>query len=253
MELGNVGAVVTGAGSGLGAATAQALAARGARVALLDRNRDAAEAVAQTLAGRGLGVGCDVTDPASVEQALQAAAAQHGPARVLVNCAGINAPGRAVGRKGPMPLERFAQVVQVNLIGTFNVVRLFATAASGLSTLAHGERAVIVNTASIAAFDGQLGQAAYSASKGGVVAMTLPLAREFAELGIRVNAIAPGLFATPMMTELPEDVQTALASSVPFPRRLGLPSEYASLVLQLCENPMFNGETIRLDGALRMQ
>jgi NAD(P)-dependent dehydrogenase (short-subunit alcohol dehydrogenase family) len=211
----------------------------------------AARAVAEGIGG--LAFACDVRDAGSVEAALQAASERHEVARVLVNCAGVNSPGRAVGRKGPLPLEKFAHVVAVNLIGTFNTVRLFAAAASALPPLLHGERAVIVNTASIAAFDGQVGQAAYSASKGGVVAMTLPLAREFADLGIRINAIAPGLFQTPMMTELPEEVQASLAASVPFPRRLGLPSEYASLVLQLCENPMFNGETIRLDGALRMR
>jgi NAD(P)-dependent dehydrogenase (short-subunit alcohol dehydrogenase family) len=251
MDIENVAAIVTGGGSGLGAATARALSEAGAKVTILDRNADAAEAVANQIGG--MAQVCDISDGPSVEAALRYASAGHGPARVLINCAGINNPGRVVGRKGVLPLDTFASVVRVNLIGTFNTVRLFAAGAIGLPPLADGERAVIVNTASIAAFDGQIGQAAYSASKGGVVAMTLPLAREFAEHGIRINAIAPGLFETPMMTELPQEIQASLAASVPFPRRLGLPGEYAKLVLHICENAMLNGETIRLDGALRMR
>ncbi len=243
-------AVVTGGGSGLGEATATALAAAGARVAVLDRNAAAAAGVAARIGG--VAFACDVTEAASAEAALAAAAAAHGPARLLVNCAGIATAGRIVGREGPLALEAFAAVVQVNLIGTFNLLRLAAAAMAGLAPLDDGERGVVVNTASVAAFDGQVGQAAYAASKAGVVGLTLPAARELARHGIRVVTIAPGLFATPMMAALPAEVQASLGASVPFPSRLGAPAEFAALVLHIAQNRMLNGETIRLDGALRM-
>ncbi|MBN9507895.1 MAG: SDR family NAD(P)-dependent oxidoreductase [Alphaproteobacteria bacterium] len=250
MQVTGMAAVVTGGGSGLGAATAAALATAGARVAVLDRNEAAAAGVAERIGG--VAVACDVTDAASAEAALAAAAAAQGPARMLVNCAGIATAGRIVGREGPLALEAFAAVVQVNLIGTFNLLRLAAAAMAGLAPLDDGERGVVVNTASVAAFDGQVGQAAYAASKAGVVGLTLPAARELARHGIRVVTIAPGLFATPMMAGLPVEVQASLGASVPFPARLGSPEEFASLVLHIAQNRMLNGETIRLDGALRM-
>ncbi|HZS82786.1 MAG TPA: SDR family NAD(P)-dependent oxidoreductase [Stellaceae bacterium] len=251
MELKGQAALVTGAGSGLGAATARALAAAGAKVALLDINEDAASKVAAAIGGKA--VRCNVADAASGEAALAAARAAHGPARILVNCAGIGPAQRIVGRDGPMPLDAFRQVIEVNLIGSFNMMRLAAAEMAGLDQLADGERGVIVSTASVAAYEGQIGQAAYSASKGGIVALTLPAAREFARSGIRVNTIAPGLFATPLLLGMPQAVQDGLAASVPFPTRFGKPEEYAALVLHIISNPMLNGETIRLDGALRMQ
>jgi NAD(P)-dependent dehydrogenase (short-subunit alcohol dehydrogenase family) len=250
MQVTGMAAVVTGGGSGLGAATAAALATAGARVAVLDRNEAAAAGVAQRIGGAAFA--CDVTEAASAEAALAAAAAAHGPARLLVNCAGIATAGRIVGREGPLALEAFAAVVQVNLIGTFNLLRLAAAAMAGLAPLDDGERGVVVNTASVAAYDGQVGQAAYAASKAGVVGLTLPAARELARHGIRVVTIAPGLFATPMMAALPAEVQASLGASVPFPSRLGAPAEFAALVLHIAQNRMLNGETIRLDGALRM-
>jgi NAD(P)-dependent dehydrogenase (short-subunit alcohol dehydrogenase family) len=195
---------------------------------------------------------CDVTSGDSASAAVAAAEARHGIARILVNCAGVGTPGRAVGRNGPLPLEQFAQVIAINLIGTFNLVRLVAHRLQQAPAFADGQRGVIVNTASVAAFDGQIGQPAYAASKGGVAAMTLPLAREFASHGIRVVTIAPGLFHTPMMAGLPEEVQASLGQSVPFPARLGRADEYAALVRHIIDNAMLNGETIRLDGALRM-
>jgi NAD(P)-dependent dehydrogenase (short-subunit alcohol dehydrogenase family) len=197
-------------------------------------------------------VACDVGDAEAAEHALAQAHSAHGPASILVNCAGIAAGRRIVGRDGPMPLAEFEQVIRVNLIGTFNLLRLAAAAMMALEPSADGERGVIVNTASVAAFDGQIGQSAYAASKGGVAALTLPAAREFARHGIRVVTIAPGIFETPMLLGLPEAVQQSLAESVPFPKRLGRPEEYASLVRHILDNPMLNGETIRLDGALRM-
>ena len=195
---------------------------------------------------------CDVTDPDGVAAALEEAARRHGPARILVNCAGIGTPRRMLGRDGPMPLDAFDRIVRVNLIGTFNVTRLATAAMTGLEPLAGGERGVVISTASIAAFEGQVGQAAYAASKGGIVALTLPLARELAQFGIRVMTIAPGVFETPLLGELPDDVKESLASSIPFPRRLGSPFDYADLVVTICTNAYLNGETIRLDGALRM-
>ncbi|MBP2316650.1 SDR family NAD(P)-dependent oxidoreductase [Azospirillum soli] len=251
MILTNQPAIVTGAASGLGAATARALAAAGARVALLDLSAERLAPLAEDIGA--LAVSCDVSDAGSAEWALTAAAREHGPARILVNCAGIAPAGRIVGREGPLPLEDFARVVQVNLIGTFNMMRLAAAAMAALEPLDDDERGVIVNTASIAAYEGQIGQAAYAASKGGVAALTLPAARELARHGIRVVTIAPGLFGTPMVTAIPQDVQDAITATIPFPRRFGKPEEYARMALSIVENPMVNGSVIRLDGALRLQ
>jgi NAD(P)-dependent dehydrogenase (short-subunit alcohol dehydrogenase family) len=251
MDISGVAALVSGGASGLGRATAAALAGAGAKVALLDVNGAAAEAAAKELGG--IGLACDVTSAAATEAAVAAARDVHGPARIVVNCAGIGRAGRIVDRDGKAtPLEQFQQVIAVNLIGSFNLLRLAAADMAGLDPLADGERGVILMTASIAAYDGQIGQAAYSASKGGIVALTLPAARELARYGIRVAAIAPGVFATPMLAGLPEAAQTSLAAGVPFPQRLGHPDEYAALALHICRNTMINGEVIRLDGALRM-
>jgi NAD(P)-dependent dehydrogenase (short-subunit alcohol dehydrogenase family) len=243
-------AIVTGGGSGLGEATARALAARGAKVALLDLGIDAADKVAAAIGG--LALKCDVAGAEDAERAVAAIAERLGPPRILVNCAGIAIALKTVGKDGPHPLDRFRKVVEVNLIGTFNMIRLFADRAEKLDPLDGGERGVVVNTASVAAFDGQIGQAAYSASKGGVVGMTLPIARDLARSGIRVVTIAPGIFRTPMLAGLPEEAQVSLGQQVPFPPRLGDPSEYAALALHIVENQMLNGETIRLDGAIRM-
>jgi NAD(P)-dependent dehydrogenase (short-subunit alcohol dehydrogenase family) len=251
MNLAGVAAIVTGGGSGLGRATAEGFAAKGARVAVVDRDAEAAEAVAKAIGG--LAAPCDVADAAAAEAAIAKAAAAHGPARVLVNCAGIGAAKRVVGRDGPQPLADFETVIRVNLVGTFNMIRLAAAAMAKLAPLEGGERGVIVSTASIAAYEGQIGQAAYSASKGGVVAMTLPIARELAQFGVRVNAIAPGLFLTPMLRALPQAAQDSLGRSVPYPARLGEPREYAALAAHIVENAYLNGETIRIDGALRLQ
>ena len=249
MRLSGVAAIVTGGGSGLGRATAEALAAKGARVAVFDLNPAAADEAARAIGGVAL-VG-DVADEASASAAIRKAEAAHGAARVLVNCAGIGVAKRVLGREGPQPLPDFEKVIRVNLIGSFNMIRLAAAGMSALEPV-EGERGVIISTASIAAYDGQIGQAAYSASKGGVVAMTLPIAREFAQFGIRVNAIAPGVFMTPMMSGLPQPAQDSLGASVPFPARLGQPAEYAALAIHIIENGYINGETIRIDGALRM-
>lgn len=242
-------ALVTGGGSGLGAATARALAVAGATVAVLDINAESARKVAAEIGG--LAIACDVSEAASAEAAVGAAKAL-GAARILVNCAGIGTAGRIVGRDGPMSLAAFKRVIDVNLVGSFNMMRLAAAGMQALAPLEDGERGVIISTASIAAYEGQIGQAAYAASKGGIVALTLPAAREFARFGIRVNTIAPGLFLTPLMDTLPPDIQHSLGTSVPFPARLGKPEEYAKLVLDIIANPMLNGETIRLDGALRL-
>ncbi|HET9019080.1 MAG TPA: SDR family NAD(P)-dependent oxidoreductase [Acetobacteraceae bacterium] len=250
MELTGHAAIVTGGGSGLGAATAERLAAEGCRVTVLDRDTERARAVAARIGG--LALTCDVSDAASAERAVAEAAAAHGAARILVNCAGVGTPGRIVGREGPLPLEAFERVIRVNLIGTFNLLRLAAARMSTLDPLAGGERGVIVNTASVAAFDGQIGQAAYAASKGGVASLTLPAARELARFGVRVLTIAPGLFKTPMFETLPEDVQRSLGESVPFPQRLGRPEEFAAMVVTCATSTYLNGETIRLDGSLRM-
>jgi len=243
-------ALVTGGGSGLGAATAIKLAARGAKVALLDVNVEAAKAVAAKIGG--IAIACDVTDDKATVAAIAEAHAAHGAARILVNCAGVGPAKRIVGRDGPMPLADFERVIRVNLIGTFNAMRLAAADMQGLEPMDDGERGVIISTASVAAYEGQVGQAAYAASKGGVVALTLPAARELSQFGIRVNAIAPGIFSTPMLAALPEDTQKSLAVSVPFPKLLGRPEQYADLALHIVENRYLNGETIRLDGALRM-
>lgn len=250
MDVRGQAALVTGGGSGLGAATCEALAEAGAKVAVLDRNEAGARAVAARIGG--LAAVCDVADAASAEAAVMQASAAHGPARLLVNCAGVGTAGRIVGRDGPLALGAFEQVIRVNLIGTFNMLRLAAAAMVGLDPLEDAERGVIVNTASVAAYEGQIGQAAYAASKAGVVGLTLPAARELARAGVRVMTIAPGLIETPMFNGLPDEVRQGLAASVPYPSRLGQPTEYAGLVLHIVANRFLNGETIRLDGALRM-
>lgn len=249
MDIKGHGAIVTGAASGLGAATARALAAAGAKVALLDVNDRVEQTAKET---GGVAVICDVGDAASGEAAVKKANEAIGGVRVLVNCAGIGPAKRIVGKEGPMALADYERVIRVNLIGTFNMMRLAAHAMQQLPPLADGERGVIVSTASIAAFEGQIGQSAYASSKGGVAALTLPAAREFAQFGIRVLAIAPGIFHTPMLMGLPQESQDSLGASVPFPKRLGEPREYAALVLHCIHNTYLNGEVIRLDGALRM-
>lgn len=251
MDVNGIPAIVTGGASGLGLATGRALAAAGAKVALLDLNEAAAQAAAEGIGG--VAAGCDVSDAASAEAAVRQAAERHGPARILVNCAGVAPAARIVGRSGAASLEAYARVIQVNLVGTFNMMRLVAAGALPLDPLEGGERGVMILTASVAAYEGQVGQAAYASSKAGVIGLTLPAAREFAPAGIRVCSIAPGLFETPMMRGLPQDVQDSLGASVPFPSRLGRPEEFAQLVLAIVANPMLNGETIRLDGAIRMQ
>lgn len=251
MQIQGQAALVTGGASGLGEATARALAAQGAKVAVLDRNAELAEKVASEIGG--VACPCDITDPASVQAAIDKAAAAHGPARILMNVAGIGSAKRVVQRDGSAaPLEDFVRVVNINLIGTYNVSRLFAAACSKLDMLDNGERGVMMFTASVAAFDGQVGQQAYSASKAGLAGMTLPMARDLAQHAIRVCTVAPGLFATPLMKELPEAVQQSLAASIPFPPRLGKPEEFAELACHIVTNGHLNGEVIRLDGALRM-
>ena len=250
MEIKGQAAIVSGGASGLGRATARALAEAGLKVAILDVNEAAAAEVAREISG--FAIGADVSDESSVQAAFVAARERHGRARIAVNCAGVGTAGRIVGRDGPMSLDAFRRVIEINLIGSFNVMRLAAAEMSTLDPLEDGERGIIISTASVAAYEGQIGQAAYSASKGGIVSLTLPAARELARYGVRVVAIAPGIFETPMLQGLPPNVQESLAASVPFPNRLGRPAEYAALVLHLCRNPMINGEVIRLDGALRM-
>jgi NAD(P)-dependent dehydrogenase (short-subunit alcohol dehydrogenase family) len=250
MQLKDQAAIVTGGASGLGAATARRLASLGAKVAVCDLNTKLAESVAAEI--KGVAVTCNVADAASAEAAVAAAEKAHGPARVLVNCAGIGVAKRVIGKEGPMPFADFDRVIQVNLNGTFNMIRLATSAMSKLEPLATGERGVVINTASVAAYDGQIGQAAYSASKGGIVGMTLPIARELAQFGIRVLTIAPGLFLTPLLANLPQEAQDSLAAAIPFPRRLGQADEFASLALHMIENSYLNGEVVRLDGALRM-
>lgn len=251
MKIEGKAALVTGGGSGLGEATARELARLGAKVAVLDLNLENARKVAQDIGG--IAIQADVSNGPSMESALAEAAAAHGPARILMQIAGIGTAKRVIGKDGsPAPLEDFVKVVNVNLVGSYNAARLFAAAAAKLEPMEDGERGVMVFTASVAAFDGQVGQQAYSASKGGVVGMTLPMARDLAQHGIRVCTIAPGLFATPLMRTLPEPVQQSLAASIPFPSRLGKPEEFAELACHIVTNGHLNGEVIRLDGALRM-
>ena len=250
MDVRNHAALVTGGASGLGAEAARALARQGAKVALFDVNLEAAQGLAKEIGG--VAVRCDVSDARSAEDAVTRAREVHGPARILVSAAGIGVAKRMIGKTGPMALEEFSRVIAVNLIGTFNVMRLAAADMTALEPLADGERGVIVCTASVAAYEGQIGQIAYSASKGGIVAMTLPAARELAQFGVRVVTIAPGLFLTPLLQNLPPEAQESLAASIPFPRRLGQPGEFAGLVLHIVGNLALNGEVIRLDGALRL-
>ena len=251
MQIKGQAALVTGGGSGLGEATARELARLGAKVAVLDVNLDNAKKVAADIGG--IALQADVTSGPSMEAALAEAAAAHGPARILMQIAGIGTAKRVIGKDGnAASLEDFAKVVNVNLIGTYNAARLFAAACAKLEPMEDGERGVMVFTASVAAFDGQVGQQAYSASKAGVAGMTLPMARDLAQHGIRVCTIAPGLFATPLLKELPEPVQESLAKSIPFPQRLGKPEEFAQLAAHIVSNGHLNGEVIRLDGALRM-
>lgn len=252
MDVKGLAAVVTGGASGLGAATAKRLAEAGAKVTVLDMKAEAAEAMGKELGG--LGLACDVGDAEAAEAAMAKAKAAHGPCRVLVNCAGIAPAKRVVGREGAMALKDFETVIRVNLIGSFNLLRLAAAEMAAAEPLnADGERGVIVSTASVAAFEGQVGQAAYSASKAGIVGMMLPVARELARSGIRVLTIAPGLIGTPLLLNMPKEVQDNLAGQVPFPKRFGHPDEFARLVMHICDNAMLNAETFRLDGAMRMQ
>ncbi|MBU3711763.1 MAG: SDR family NAD(P)-dependent oxidoreductase [Limnohabitans sp.] len=251
MKIQGHAALVTGGGSGLGEATARELARLGAKVAVLDINAALAEKVAADIGG--IACPCDITQTDSLQAAIDKAAAAHGPARILMSIAGIGSAKRVVAKDGgPAPLEDFARVINVNLIGTYNASRLFAAACAKLDPMEDGERGAMVFTASVAAFDGQVGQQAYSASKAGVAGMTLPMARDLAQHGIRVCTIAPGLFATPLLRQLPEPIQQSLAASIPFPARLGKPSEFAELACHIVTNGHLNGEVIRLDGALRM-
>jgi NAD(P)-dependent dehydrogenase (short-subunit alcohol dehydrogenase family) len=251
MKIQGHAALVTGGGSGLGEATARELARLGAKVAVLDINAALAEKVAAEIGG--IACPCDITQSDSLQAAIDKAAAAHGPARILMSIAGIGSAKRVVAKDGsPAPLEDFARIINVNLIGTYNASRLFAAACAKLEPMEDGERGAMVFTASVAAFDGQVGQQAYSASKAGVAGMTLPMARDLAQHGIRVCTIAPGLFATPLLRQLPEPIQQSLAASIPFPARLGKPSEFAELACHIVTNGHLNGEVIRLDGALRM-
>lgn len=243
-------AIVTGGASGLGEATARAFAARGAHVVIADRDMTRAEMVAGDIGGKAIAV--DVSSAASAEALFAQLSKEGAVVRVLVNCAGIAVAKRMVGRDGPMPLDEFARVINVNLIGTFNMMRLAGHAMSLAEPLDGGERGVIISTASVAAIEGQIGQSAYSASKGGVLALTLPIARELAQFGVRVLTIAPGLFKTPLLAALPQEAQDSLAAAIPNPRRLGAPEEYASLACHMVENAYLNGEVVRIDGALRM-
>ncbi len=251
MNISGQSAIVTGGGSGLGEAVARELARLGARVAVLDVNAANAQRVAAEIGG--INSACDICDSTAVNAALDAAQAAHGAPRIVMNIAGIGGARRVLGKDGtPTPLEDFERGIRVNLIGTYNMIRLAAARIAPLDALEDGERGVMLCTASVAAFDGQIGQEAYSASKGGLVGMTLPLARDLAQYGIRVVTIAPGLFHTPLMAQLPQAVQDSLAASIPFPRRLGKPAEFAALAAHIVTNIHLNGETIRLDGALRM-
>ena len=253
MEIANSVALVTGGASGLGAATVQTLLAAGGRAVILDREGSPGADLARELGDAARFVAADVTREDQVRAAVAAARQAFGGLHIAVNCAGVGVAAKTISKRGPFPLELFAKCIEVNLIGTFNVIRLAAEAMAEGTPGPDGERGVIVNTASVAAFEGQIGQAAYSASKGGVVGMTLPIARDLAPYGIRVVTIAPGLFNTPMLAMMPEEGRKKLASQIPFPQRLGEPREYAQLVKAIVENSMLNGETIRLDGAIRMQ
>ena len=249
MQLKDVAVFITGGGSGLGAATARAMAAKGAKVTVFDRSAENAEAVAAEI--KGLAAVGDVTSESDVQAGLAKAEAANGVARILVNCAGIGGSQRIVGKQGVYPLDKFTNVIMVNLVGTFNCLRLFAEQAVKLDAIGE-ERGVIINTASVAAYEGQIGQIAYAASKGGIVGLTLPAARDLASQKIRVNTIAPGLFLTPLLMGLSEEARDSLGAQVPHPARLGDASEYGNLAVHIVENPMLNGETIRLDGAIRM-
>lgn len=252
MRIENSVFLITGAGSGLGLASARELVGRGANVMLVDVNEAAGAARADELGKRAIFVRADITSEIDCRTAIAAAVATFGALHGVINCAGVAPAERVLGRNGPHGLESFRRTVEINLIGSFNMVRLAAEAMAGGEPNVEGERGIVINTASVAAFDGQTGQAAYAASKGGVTAMTLPLARDLARSGIRVMCIAPGIFETPMMAGMPQDVQASLAANVPFPPRLGRPTEYAALAAHIIENSMLNGEVIRLDGALRM-
>jgi NAD(P)-dependent dehydrogenase (short-subunit alcohol dehydrogenase family) len=253
MQIKNSTFIVTGGSSGLGAATVEMIAAAGGNAIIADVNKAQGEALAARLGTQARYVECDVTREDHGKAAVAAALKDFGGLHGLVNCAGIAIGEKTVGKEGPHPLEKFARVININLIGSFNMIRLAADAMSKQQANASGERGVIINTASVAAFDGQIGQAAYSASKGGIVGMTLPIARDLARSGIRVMTIAPGIFETPMLLGMPQEVQEALGKMVPFPSRLGKPAEFAQLARQIFENEMLNGEVIRLDGAIRMQ
>ena len=252
MQINGAGALVTGGASGLGAATARRLVAAGAKVTIADLNEELGQAIAADLGAAAQFIRTDVSDPASASAAIAAAAQHGGQLNILVNCAGIVLGERIVGRDGTHDLDRFMRVIRINLLGTFTMLSLAAATMGENDVNPEGERGVIVNTASVAAFDGQVGQAAYAASKGAVAALTLPAARELARLGVRVMSIAPGIFDTAMMASLPDSARASLAQQVPFPPRLGRPEEYAALVQHIIENTMLNGETIRLDGAIRM-
>ena len=251
MDFSNQVVIVTGGASGLGGATSRLIAQAGGKVIIADVNRELGESHAKTLGAQARFVACDVTSEADALACVKAAT-DFGSLVGLVNCAGIGTPGKTVGRDGPLALDAFTRVINVNLVGTFNMIRLAAAAMAANTPNADGERGVIVNTASVAAYDGQIGQAAYAASKGGIVGMTLPIARDLARDGIRVVTIAPGLFLTPLLQGLPQAAQDSLGKQVPFPPRLGRPEEFANLVGQIFSNSMLNGETIRLDGAIRM-
>lgn len=252
MQIAGSSALVTGGASGLGGATARRLAEAGAAVVIADLNKEAGTALASELGAKAQFVETNVTSEESMQQAVEAAASQPGGLRILVNCAGIGIAERVLGKQGPHPLDLFNKVIQVNLIGVFNALRLGAAAMSQNEPNEEGERGLIVSTASVAAYEGQIGQIAYSASKGGIVGMVLPAARELARYGIRVMAIAPGIFDTPLLAGLPEPARVSLGQQVPFPARLGRPEEFATLVQSIAENVMLNGDTIRLDGAIRM-
>ena len=251
MKLQQVSAIVTGGASGLGAATAKALAAAGAKVAILDMNFYLAQKLAEEIGG--IAIECNVADEVSGKNAVNLVKEKNGAAKILVSCAGIGTSARIVGKNGPMSLNDFSKVINVNLTGSFNMMRLAAAEMIMAEQSDDGERGVIISTASVAAYEGQIGQAAYAASKGGIVSLTLPAAREFAQFGIRVNAIAPGLFLTPLLEGLSDEAKQSLAAAIPYPKRLGAADEFANLVLHIIDNSYINGEVIRIDGALRMQ